>query len=194
MIKFNQLKVDSVNKKLIVKAEIDTENYPLYENFYISYGRVLNQMSFNGEAPTDKSSSEYRYVQSNSTSEIEMEISLNTNDTLHFQENDLFFVYITINSDNSASLAALESAPCGSDILTTVAVAYNKQYLYNEALAHIKSVGNRCVDNASLIDWILAHKYFELSIRGGRFFNAIDLWKKLNKKSSGVTLNCSCNG
>lgn len=185
MVKFNQLKIDAENKNLIIEVSVDDSSY--YERFYIKSIKVDTQKTFIEGGPSEKAKPIYTDTGSELKTVL-MEVPIVS--TLEASDKDLFFVYVIIDGP----MEDLADAPCEYSILTTVGVAYNKQYLYNEALSNLKAFNNNCHNNLALIDHILYHKYFELSLKGGQFMNAIALWADLTKTSSSVSLNCGCNG
>ena len=188
MIKFNTLKVDSKNRVLTLDLEID-DNISYYENCHIESIKIDNQKTYTPSGPSTDAYVAYEYTEGDETiRKFREDITTIFSNPYTFTINDLFFVYVTISDDIPAE------TPCGYDILTTIAVAYDKKILYNNALANIRLFAQNCGDKTQLVDYILYHKYFDLCLKAGRLQNAIILWNRLINNVTSEPLNCGCNG
>lgn len=87
------------------------------------------------------------------------------------------------------------SGICSLNASETIGVAYDKCAIYNEILKKLKTISG-CDIQDDVIDAILRLDAFEMSLKTGKYSEAIELWEDFfeNNKSNHLSVNCGCHG
>jgi hypothetical protein len=217
MIVFNECRIDSEGKYLIVEASV--ENLDYFKNVFIESIVIDTQDTYSANGPSqnavykkDFTNTENKKILSQTDKtqiydeEEVLEIYCDEKDliknirlripvadiALDSLNDNIFFVYIQAGGDPVASDGF---APCGMDDEYTMGIAINLRPIYNMAMGYIRELDNNCETPRGFIDMILRLKAFELSLKTGNYQTAFKQWDKLkNKAVVPSKKNCGCHG
>ena len=191
MVHFNELKITSDGKYLIIDVSVSNEGY--YENVYLDSIVIDNQDTYVGTGPS--SNPVYEYTIPDVVSPITDVASGRKNLRLVLDSLDLgslkglFFVYVKTKGTPSAD------TPCGMDNITTMATVTNMYPFYQQAMNYIGELASNCSVPQNFIDYILRMKGLELAVKTGNYPDAIKYYNKFfNGKEQTVIRKggCSC--
>jgi hypothetical protein len=184
MIVFNECRIDSEGKYLIVEASV--ENLDYFKDVFIESIIVDTQDTYSESGPSE--SNVYSEEFKDSPKNIRVRISLKELKVDSLNDN-IFFVYI------GAGGVPASGTPCGMDDTYTMCIAVNLRPIYNMAMSYIKELEKTCETPKGFIDMILRLKAFELSLKTGNFTTAFKQWDKLKNKSIVPShKGCGCHG
>jgi hypothetical protein len=215
MIVFNECRIDSEGKYLIVEASV--ENLDYFKNVFIKSIVIDTQSTFSSNGPsqnavytkkldntanketlseTDKSQV---YSEGDEILEVycdEQDIIKNIRLRIPLKDinvdslnDNIFFVYV------GADGAVDGFVPCGMDDEYTMGIAINMRPIYNKVMGYIRELENTCETPRGFIDMILRLKAFELAIKTGNYPTAFKQWDALKNKSIVPTKRgCGCHG
>lgn len=213
MIVFNECRIDSEGKYLIVEASV--ENLDYFKNVFIESIAIDTQDTFVDGRPSNKAvyTNTFDNTQYKKTySEIDKKHILNEEsievycDELDIVKkirlripakdiqggnlnDNIFFVYI------GAGGVPGGFTPCGMDKQYTMSIALNMRPVYNMSMSYIKELESNCETPRGFIDMILKLKALELALKTGNYPTAVKWWNNLKKKSVVPSKkNCGCNG
>jgi hypothetical protein len=73
-------------------------------------------------------------------------------------------------------------------------VTYDKYPMYLQGMKLLNEL-NGCDPPGDLIDYILTHKAFDLSLQTGNYLKAIDYWNEFfDEKEKNISSKCGCHG
>lgn len=81
----------------------------------------------------------------------------------------------------------------GSGIKSEVNAVYDKQSYYKKMIELVHKFNNSCVVPKHLIDQLLRHKVFDLSIKTNDWQHAIEYWNDKFITNYNI-FDCGCNG
>jgi hypothetical protein len=213
MIVFNECRIDSEGKYLIVEASV--ENLDYFKNVFIESIVIDTQDTYSANGPSSNpvysvelDNTSYKKVLSETDktqiyNEETLEIYCDELDTIKSVRlripvgdlkvdslnDNIFFVYI------GAGGVPDGSTPCGMDNQYTMGIAINMRPIYNMAMGYIRELESSCETPRGFIDMILRLKAFELSLKTGNYQAAFKQWDKLkNKAVVPSKKNCGCHG
>lgn len=183
MIQFNNLKITSDGKSLIVDAAVKDLEY--YTDVYIDSVLIDTQDTFVDSGPSSKAI--IKTIEGDNKS---ISLELGIEDLISNLNENLFFVYIKTKGTPAAD------TPCGMDNSITLGVTFNFYPKYQYGFNFIKELSNTCIIPKNFINFILQYKAFELAVKTGNYTEAIKYWNKffMNIKSDVTTTNCNCYG
>lgn len=184
MIKFEDLRVSDGH--LIISAKVkEIDNY--YDNVYIDKVKIDSQNTFNPNGPSSSLIYESDSFAANTKS---ITLDLTANDFVNVDMNKtMFFIYITTTGTPAVN------TPCGMDKTPTLGVAFSLCPIFNETLACIRELDNKCDLPKSFINKILQFKAIQYSIDTEHYNQAIIYYNKFYKLLDAVTPSqCNCNG
>lgn len=217
MIVFNECRIDSEGKYLIVEASV--ENLDYFKNVFIESIVIDTQGTYSANGPSDKDKAVY-YQEFDNTQykkaytkegkslvfeELDYETvqvyydELDTIKRIRLRipareikanlNDNIFFVYI------GAGGVPDGMTPCGMDNQYTMGVAINLRPIYNMAMGYIRELESNCETPRGFIDMILRLKALELSLKTGNYPAAFKWWGKLKSKAPAPSKNnCGCHG
>lgn len=195
MIKFNELRVTSDGKKLIIDTSVKDLQY--YNDVYIDAIIIDTQDTYVSNGPSTNPIFHHEISISNEhgpiiTEEGEKRVRLELDSTALGVSlcDTLFFVYVIVKGTPSVD------TPCGMDNQTTMGVVANLYPFYRAMVNYMKEVEDECEIPKNFIDALLRFKALELSIRTGHYAQAIKYWNKLfmEVKSKTINTRCRCHG
>lgn len=212
MIVFNECRIDSEGKCLIIEASV--ENLDIYKNVYIESVTIDTEKTFSDTGPRNEPIIEYKPKELTkvgtmdgivTTQECECgNVFINEPDLpksirLIVSAKDLnidtfndgvYFVWV------KAGGTPLPTALCcGMDNEYIMRVAVNLRPIYNTAMYYIKELDNTCTIPKGFIDMILRLKAFDLSLKTGNYQVALKYWDMIkDRKVISATNKCRCNG
>lgn len=216
MIQFNELRISSDGKKLIIDASVKDLQYynDVYidaviidtQDTYVANGPSTNPI-FSYEVPTndsvvyslpecngcgpvrDEEDSEICFTNPKGEGEKRVRLELDSKTLGVSLDDTLFFIYIVTKGIPAAD------TPCGMDNQTTTGVIVNLYPFYRYTLDSMKEIENHCNIPKTFIDNILRFKALELSIRTGHYTQAIKYWNMFFKGINSTPINrCECYG
>lgn len=218
MLNFNELRITSDGKYLIIDASVDKQDF--YENVLLDSIVIDTQDTYILNGPSSTPIYTFSVVDAydltyslpedcNCNPVLEGEdnsycftygIQQKKNIRLILQASDLnisklndtmFFVYII-----STGTPSIDS-PCGTTNPVLMGAVTNLYPLYQNTMKYVKQIENTCEIPKEFIDFSLKIKALELCIKTGNYPQAIKYWNKYFKgkigNSNGIT-NCSCYG
>lgn len=213
MIQIIDCRIDQDGQKMIIEAQVDTQSY--YQNVFIDALIIDTDKTYIENGPSSNPIFVETYednssiIKTNSTcNKVNVESSCKCGDvfsdekTRHINRiitaqelgldtlnNNMFFIYIKTQGYPDPS------TPCSMDKEYSISVVYNLKPFYCKAMNYIKSIDCICEDKQQFIQFILQEKVFDLALRTGNFFKAIEYWNKFFANKSNVTTkNCGCHG
>lgn len=184
MITFNELKITSDNKNLIIDVSVKEDSY--YKNVYLDSITIDNQNSYIDNGPSEKAI--YSYNAEGNLKNVRLVIDYR--EIIDGINNNILFVYAKTKG------VPASDTPCGMDNITTIGVAYNAYPLYQNIIAWLPQVNNDCSIPKNFIDNYLKFKAFDFSIKTGNYNQAIKYWNNYlsNTKVINYNKNCNCHG
>lgn len=194
MIQFNELRVSSDGKKLIIDAQIKELSY--YDNVYIDAIKIDTQDTYIDNGPSTNTIFSYEVegdkniVLPQDVTEKRVRFELDSKTLGKSLYDNIFFVYVITKGTPSAD------TPCGMDIPVKMGVAINLYPYYQHLMYYLRDIEKDCIVPKNLIDALLRFKALELSIRTGNYTQAIKYWNKffVHIKDTSINLKCNCNG
>ena len=182
MISFNELRITSDNRKLIIDVQV--RDLPYYSKVYIDSVSIDTQDTYTDNGPSSKPV--FTRIISGDNKSVRLELSpLELGTTL----NNLLFVYVKVKGTPGPD------TPCGMDNLITIGVTFNNCPIYNSMMQYIKEVGKNCVIPKNFINLFLQYKALEISINTSHYRQAINLFNKFYKNISVTEVStCGCYG
>lgn len=199
MIKFNELRVSSINKKLIIDVSVLGLDY--YTDVYIDKVIIDSQNTFIStigpsnnpifsytipetppEINTDLPGATYTTDYGNIKNlRLELTEAQLTNNPVNI---NLFFVYII-----TKGAPALDT-PQGMDSGFVIGVVGDLQPIYETSLSYLKELNESSYISMGLIDYILKVNALNLAFKTCNYILAIKYWKKFfNAKIPTILLN-----
>lgn len=215
MIRFNELRISSDGKYLIIDASVDSQDFyndilldsvvidtqdtyilngpssnPVYtytvgDNYDLTYS-IPEQCNCNPILEEEDQSYCFTY---GSYEKKNVRLVLQAGDMNLSTLNDtMFFVYVITTGEPSADAPESTVSP---QIMGTVTNLYP---YYQSMMKSVKELINECKIPKNFIDFSLRLKALELCIRTGNYPQAIVYWNKFfkGKMSKPVVTNCSC--
>lgn len=196
MIQFNELRITSDNKYLIIDTQV--EELSCFINVIIDSIFIDTQDSWVPNGPSDNairvysqnSGKELDIIKDESGKHVRLEI---TNPLIDSSKNNMYFVYVI--ADTSSAPESIE-APCEYSKDRILGTVVNLYYMYQNLMGGIKELSNTCEVPASLINRFLQQEILDASIRTGNYPVAIQTWKKffMDGIKNHSTNQCGCNG
>ena len=196
MIQFNELRITSDNKYLIIDTQV--EELSCFINVIIDSIFIDTQDSWVPNGPSDNairvysqnSGKELDIIKDESGKHVRLEI---TNPLIDSSKNTMYFVYVI--ADTSSAPESIE-APCECSKDRILGTVVNLYYMYQNLMGGIKELSNTCEVPASLINSFLQQEILDASIRTGNYPVAIQTWKKffMDRIKNHSTNQCGCNG
>ena len=205
MINFNELRITSDGKYLVIDVQILNLNY--YKDVYLDSIHIDTQQTFIETGPSNKpiysyvipDNEQFIYTQDcgcRVITEQNEDILIDEFGTKHIRQfididsigNNLFFVWVVTKGNPT------EDTPCGMKDAVTLGVVYNKLPIYNISMKYINSIEG-CNIPREFMDFIFRKKAFETCLEVGNYNQAIKYWNKFftDIKESQVS-NCNCYG
>lgn len=213
MVVFNECRIDSEGKNLIIEASVDNLDYyrdividsvvididdtysesgpsdnPVYSK---TFEDVIEQVfTAKGCAPVKVQDTELQPVCVN-TSRKNIKLVLSAADlALDTLQKNLFFVYVIASGTPAAS------TPCTMDNQYVIGVAFYWKPIYNMIMQYFKEFSQRCEIPKGFIDAFLRLKAFELALKTGHYLLAIKYFKQffLNRMNIKPISTCGCDG
>ena len=179
MIQYNELRISQDKKYLIIDVQIQEMDY--YENVTLQQIIINTQDEYNVSGP-NISISEDRII-----TECSGKKHYRTFFPIDGIADNLFFVYTIADGEPTPD------TPCGMKDQWILGVAYDKYPMYLKGIQYISQLNKNCEPPSDLIDYILQHKAFDLSLLTGNYLKAIDYWKMFkDSKEKTVTRKCGC--
>lgn len=190
MVHFNELRITSDGRHLIIDVSVLSESY--YKNVYIDSIVIDNQDTYVGSGPS--SNPVYQYSVPDVMSKLTKEYVSSKHVRLDLTPTDLplnglLFVYVRTKGAPAAD------TPCGLDNMTTLGTVTNMYPFYQQAMNYIGELANNCSVPQNFTDYILKMKGLELAVRTGNYTDAIKFYNKFfNGKENTVIRKggCSC--
>lgn len=190
MVHFNELRITSDGRHLIIDVSVLSESY--YKNVYIDSIVIDNQDTYVGSGPS--SNPVYQYSVPDVMSKLTKEYVSSKHVRLDLTPidlplNGLLFVYVRTKGAPAAD------TPCGLDNMTTLGTVTNMYPFYQQAMNYIGELANNCSVPQNFTDYILKMKGLELAVRTGNYTDAIKFYNKFfNGKENTVIRKggCSC--
>lgn len=177
MIRFNELRVTSDRKHLVIDVQIEELDY--YQDVFLDTIIIDTQKTF---IPTGPSSKPLMTIDCGRVKHYRDYIDIDT------IADNLFFVYaISVGEP-------LETTPCGLTEQSILGVTYDKYPMYLQGMSLLNQL-NGCDPAGDLIDYILTHKAFDISLQTGNYLKAIEYWNEFfNEKEKNISYKCGCHG
>lgn len=208
MINFNELRITSDGKYLIIDVQVQNLNY--YKDVYLDSIHIDTQQTFIETGPSNKPI--YSYVipdrvdnqvyTQNDNKKVYTEHGedvLSDGEPLkakHIRQfididsigNNLFFIWVVTKGTPT------EDTPCGMKNSVTLGVVYDKLPIYNMSMKYINSLEG-CDISKEFMDFIFRKKAFETCLEVGNYNQAIKYWNKffIEIKEPQI-INCNCHG
>jgi len=194
MIVIDQLRISDDGSMLFLDAHVNTASH--FDNIVIDKVVVQNQDQVSEMDPLTPGSS---CIYSMEIEEDTKEIHLCLNAATDFEEvysslsGMLLFVYIVCRG------VADPCTPCRLDELTTLAVTFDTNLLYQKIMQLTRELADTCNIPKGLIDLILLWNGFKAAVETEHYLTAIDFWKKMFNRQHGIaslniTKDCGCHG
>lgn len=177
MMQFNELRITPDRKHLIIDVQVQEMSY--YENVYLDTIIIDTQKTYSATGPSSKPL-----------------MVIDCNHSKHYREfididsiaDNLFFVYVISTGEPS------DDTPCGMDSTSILGVTYDKYPMYLQGMKLLGELEG-CEPSSNLIDYILTHKAFDLSLLTGNYQKAIDYWSLFfDEKEKTISSKCGCHG
>lgn len=188
MVHFNELRITSDGRHLIIDVSVLSESY--YKNVYIDSIVIDNQDTYVGSGPS--SNPVYQYSVPDVMSKLTKEYVSSKHVRLDLTPTDLplnglLFVYVRTKGTPAAD------TPCGLDNITTLGTVTNMYPFYQQAMNYIGELANNCSVPQNFTDYILKMKGLELAVRTGNYTDAIKFYNKFfNGKENTVIRKGGC--
>lgn len=190
MIHFNELRITSDGRHLIIDVSVLSESY--YKNVYIDSIVIDNQDTYVGSGPS--SNPVYQYSVPDVMSKLTEEYVSSKHVRLDLTPTDLplnglLFVYVRTKGTPAAD------TPCGLDNMTTLGTITNMYPFYQQAMNYIGELANNCSVSQNFTDYILKMKGLELAVRTGNYTDAIKFYNKFFNGKENIVIRkggCSC--
>lgn len=178
MLQYNELRITPDKKHLIIDVQVQEMSY--YENVYLDTIIIDTQKTYSITGPSSNPL-----------------MTIDCGHSKHFRQfididsiaDNLFFVYTIASGEPT------DDTPCGMDASSILGVTYDKYPMYLQGMQYISELNGSCEPPSDLVDYILVHKAFDLSLLTGNYLKAIDYWNKfLNEKEKTVSSKCGCHG
>ena len=196
MIQFNELRLTSNNKCLIIDTQI--ENLSYFVNVTIDSIFIDTQDSWVSNGPSDNavrvysknSGKELDIIKDETDRHVRLEI---TDPLIDSGKNNMYFVYVIADISNAPEIMESPSICSKDRIIGTVVNLYT---LYKNLMAGIRELSNTCETPTSLINNFLQQEMLDASICTGNYPAAIQTWKKffMREVKYDSTNQCRCNG
>lgn len=197
MLVFNELRLTSDNKCLIIDVSVEDISY--FKNVTIESILIDTQETWVPEGPSSKAVTVYDstkennildVLQDNTGRHVRLEVK---KPFINTSVKQMYFVYV-ISDISNAPEAALAPCTCSTDrIMGTVVNTY---YLYKTLLASIKEIAIDCSNNQNFIQDFLRLQAIDANIRTGNYPLAIKYWNMFfNKEIKEINYKpCGCHG
>lgn len=186
MILFNELKITTDGKHLVIDASVRDDTY--YTDVYIANVKVDSQDTFSSTGPS--ANPIYTYTEISSISKrIQLQLTSANLSNVDLSKT-LFFVYITVKGTPAAD------TPCGMDNVTTLGVTFDLYSIYTHNMKLIGEIKDNCTIPDSLADAILKLDALNMALRSANYTQAITYWKDwfAETERNYITSGCGCNG
>lgn len=186
MLHFNELRITSDGKQLIIDAGVDGLN--CFDDVTLGSIVIDDQDTYTPGGPSSKPLYTYDIANSPISGSKTIRLTLTQEDLNTPLNSNMFFVYIVAEGQ--------ASAPCDQEKGYTIGTVVNLYPLYQKAMGYVKEVQSNCCIPQNFIDSFLRFKALELCIRTGNYIQAIQYWNKYFKPTLGKPniTNCSCYG
>lgn len=185
MVEFNELRITSDGKYLIIDATMKSDTY--YKDRYILSVKVDTQDTYSSPNNASGSSIElYNYQVEQERGKLRHIRITATSEDLNGKdlENTMFFVYIESSGDfymGQTNETQDCFIPCGADETTVLGTVIASKPYYDQAMSYINSLSETCVIPKDFIDFILKSKAMELAVKTGNYPEAIKYYTKFFK-------------
>lgn len=177
MIRFNELRITPDRKHLIIDVQVKELDY--YQDVFLNTIVIDTQKTFISTGPSSKP---FMTIDCGRVKHYRDFIDIDT------IADNIFFVYaISVGEPQ-------ENTPCGLTESLVMGVTYDKYPLYLQGMKLLESL-NGCEPAGNLMDYILTHKAFDISLQTGNYTKAIQYWNDFfNEKEKNISYNCGCYG
>ena len=195
MLRFNELRITSDNKCLIVDIQVEGLSY--FENVKIDSILLDTQDTWISSGPSDTAA--LLYSQDNSSLDtikdsagkhVRLEVG---QPLISPSENNMYFVYVVADISNASEVS---EAPCDCSEDCIVGAVVNLHTLYSTLMDGIREVENSCDMPVNLVNSFLREQVVEACLKTGNYPLAIKYWKEFFLSGTGKTVSksCGCNG
>lgn len=196
MIQFNELRITSDNKCLIIDTQVEDLSY--FVNVTIDSIFIDTQDSWIPNGPSNNAVRVYSenggkqldIIKDDTGRHVRLEI---TDPIIDSGKNNMYFVYVIADISNAPE--SME-APCECNKDSILGTVVNLHSMYQNLMGGIRELSNTCEVPASLINSFLQQEMLDASIRTGNYPVAIQTWKKffMDGVKYHNTNQCGCNG
>lgn len=186
MVRFNELRITSDGKKLVIDTEV--MELPYYKGLTISEIKIDTYDTFVSDA---KPSENTVYTKSDIDSKS-LRLTLDIKTDLPKVDVDKLFLFVWVKVKGVPGV----DVPCNMDKEYTLGVTFDTCPMYTTFMQKVKEVQQDCNIPYEFIDFYLKYKALQVSIDSGHFTEAVKIYKKYFTKTSIRSLinNCNCNG
>ena len=195
MLRFNELRITSDNKCLIVDVQVEGLSY--FNNVKIDSILLDTQNTWLSSGPSDKSvllysqdSSSLDTVNDSTGKRVRLEVE---KPLISPSENNMYFVYVVADISNAPEVS---EAPCDCNEDSIVGAVVNLHTLYSTLMDGIREIENFCDMPVNLINSFLREQVVEACLKTGNYPLAIKYWKEFFLDGTGkiTSKSCRCNG
>lgn len=186
MVIFNELRITSDGKNMIVDVSVDPAAY--YPNVYLDNIVIDDQNTYINNGPS--TTPVYKYQFPTGVNEKNIRIFIDSSTISSSFDTSMFFVYVTTKGIPSIL------TPCGEDENTKMNTVINMYPYYRKSIGYLKEVQKDCDVPVNFINHFLRFQALDYAIKTGHYIEAIKIWKKFFMKFPKTVLfsNCGCNG
>lgn len=183
MVEFNKILIIPNNVGIYINCNVSSLSY--FKDVYIDKIVIDTDASYNINGVS--STPIYEYTAPENTKEFNQVIPIEDLLVKDLSKN-IFFIYIITKGNFSSD------TPCGMDCHTNIKAAVDTSSIFKASLKFISDRCNDCIISKEFIEYILAYKYFDMSLKAKNFTQAIKYWQKFTNLTLGINTNeCKCN-
>lgn len=198
MVIIDQLRVSDNGNQLYLDVHVNQADF--FENFYLDK-IIIKTADTVSEVASELYENDYIYEKVFYGNVKEAHLVLNPTDAEftptapnNFSQ-QLFFVYIICKSIGAPN----PCIPCRLDELTTIAVTFDENLLYQKVMSYTKELAKDCVKpSKDFVDFILMWNTFKASVETEHWNSAIRFYNMLfayiGKNNSKTLKRCGCHG
>jgi hypothetical protein len=187
MVHFNELRVTSDGKKLII--DISVKNLTFYKDIYLDSITIDTQDTYKDNGPSSTPIYTQTITDSEDSTKLlkDFRVELTKADFSNIDiSNTMFMVYIKVKGNTTAC------TPCGMDNIYTLGVTFCTCNVSNIMMQYIREVENNCQIPKEFIDMFLKFKAMQLSINTEHYAQGIKYYNKFFKDIGNSLSSNSC--
>lgn len=181
MVSFQELKIDSEGKTLIIDVTVKDLEY--YENVYLDTIYIDTQDTYVSGTPS--SNPVYSNTLEGNNKNVRLEI---TEPEIPSLKDNLFFIYIRTKGDPTPN------TPCGMDISLVLGAVLYPYTIYYKMLKVLQLEYRRCSIPKRFIDSFFRYKALQFALTTGSNLDAISYFNTFKDLDTYIKENCNCNG